>query len=55
MNIFGWLQVIFYLARSSGAGETSGLLHGPGISEERGLFFIPCLGPVERFIYRLEG
>jgi potassium-transporting ATPase potassium-binding subunit len=54
MNIYGWIQILFYLIVLIGLAKPLGSYMAKVYKGER-VFLDPVLGPVERFIYRLSG
>ena len=54
MNVFGWLQVILYLALILGLAKPLGA-YMARVYQDQHTFLDRILNPVERFIYRLAG
>jgi K+-transporting ATPase ATPase A chain len=54
MNIYSWIQLIFYLVVLLALAKPLGSFMAKVYQGER-TFLDPVLGPVERFIYRLSG
>jgi K+-transporting ATPase ATPase A chain len=54
MNIYGWIQIIFYLAILLAWAKPLGLFMAKVYQGER-TFLDPVLGPVERSVYHLSG
>ncbi len=45
MNLYSWLQLIFYLVVLLALAKPLGLVHGPGLSRASGPSSTRCCGP----------